>query len=195
MMKRDEKKAANRQKIVDAAYDLMLTNGFQKTSVREVSQASGISLVTMYKYFKNKDELVHAVILKMLAQGIGHSKRVFENDDLDFMEKFRVYTADYAKERAKVSESVLKEVSEITRDSPDIQAKIHQWRDAFGRQLIVYGRKSGAIQTTVSDQAIEFFANMFTEYIVSSIPEQANDEIIVQLEELFLYGLAGKQQK
>ena len=194
-MKRDEKKAANRQKIVDATYDLMLTNGFQKTSVREVSQASGISLVTMYKYFKNKDELVHAVILKMLAQGIGHSKRVFENDDLDFMEKFRVYTADYAKEMAKVSESVLKEVSEITRDSPDIQAKIHQWRDDFGRQLIAYGRKSGAIQTTVSDQAIEFFANMFTEYIVSSIPEQANDEIIVQLEELFLYGLAGKQQK
>lgn len=194
-MKRDEKKAANRQKIVDAAYELMLANGFQKTSVREVSQASGISLVTMYKYFENKDQLVHAVILKMLHQGIGRSKRVFDDDGLDFMEKFRVYTADFAKERAKVSAPVLGEISEIIRQSSDIQTKMHEWQDEFGKQLIAYGRESGAIKTTVSDQAIEFFASMFSQYIVSLTPSEVEAEIIPQLEELFLYGLAGKQKK
>ncbi|WP_421016855.1 TetR/AcrR family transcriptional regulator [Furfurilactobacillus rossiae] len=77
-MKRNEKKAVNRNKIIAAAYSLMLHNGFQKTSVRDVSRESGISLVTMYKYFPSKDELVHAVILQMVRESIVHSQDVLE---------------------------------------------------------------------------------------------------------------------
>ncbi|MGN1292982.1 MAG: TetR/AcrR family transcriptional regulator, partial [Levilactobacillus brevis] len=50
-MKRETKKKINRQKLVDAAFELMSTQGIQETSVKAVSEAAGISFVTMYKYF------------------------------------------------------------------------------------------------------------------------------------------------
>ncbi|MYV17180.1 TetR/AcrR family transcriptional regulator [Furfurilactobacillus milii] len=193
-MKRNEKKAVNRNKIIVAAYSLMLHNGFQKTSVRDVSRESGISLVTMYKYFPSKDELVHAVILQMVRESIVHSQDVLEDDSLDFIEKFRQYTADSAKLRANISQAELDEISKIINSSSEIQEKIQKWQDDLGEKLINYGRKTGEIRTSVSDEAIKTFAIMLSQYVTNAPSGTMNEELISQLESLFLFGLAGDRK-
>ncbi|MCT3599111.1 TetR/AcrR family transcriptional regulator, partial [Levilactobacillus brevis] len=67
-MKRETKKKINRQKLVDAAFELMSTQGIQETSVKAVSEAAGISFVTMYKYFPTKDDLVMAVVQRLFEK-------------------------------------------------------------------------------------------------------------------------------
>ncbi len=193
-MKRNEKKVVNRNKIIVAAYSLMLHNGFQKTSVRDVSRESGISLVTMYKYFPSKDELVHAVILQMVRESIVHSQDVLEDDSLDFIEKFRQYTADSAKLRANISQAELDEISKIINSSSEIQEKIQKWQDDLGKKLINYGRKTGEIRTSVSDEAIKTFAIMLSQYVTNAPSGTMNEELISQLESLFLFGLAGDRK-
>ncbi|WP_373308014.1 TetR/AcrR family transcriptional regulator [Amycolatopsis oliviviridis] len=67
-----------RDAIVDAAAELMYVNGVAATSVDKVLAASGAGKSQMYHYFKNKDELVGAVIDRCLELILGNQPTIFE---------------------------------------------------------------------------------------------------------------------
>lgn len=50
-----------RTKILDAARELFLTVGFEKTSIRSIAELIEYSPSTIYLYFKDKDELLFAL--------------------------------------------------------------------------------------------------------------------------------------
>ncbi|MBD3671802.1 MAG: TetR/AcrR family transcriptional regulator [Gammaproteobacteria bacterium] len=52
----------NREKIIDAAMQLFYEHGFNQTSFKDVSEATGIPKGNFYYYFKSKDDLLKAVI-------------------------------------------------------------------------------------------------------------------------------------
>ncbi len=66
-----------RDAIVDAAAELMYVHGVAGTSVDKVLAASGAGKSQMYHYFKNKDQLVEAVIDRYLAQILGNQLAIF----------------------------------------------------------------------------------------------------------------------
>ncbi|HET6287725.1 MAG TPA: TetR/AcrR family transcriptional regulator [Amycolatopsis sp.] len=70
-----------RDAIVDAAAELMYVNGVAGTSVDKVLAASGAGKSQMYHYFKNKDELVEAVIARFLEKILGNQPTIFELED------------------------------------------------------------------------------------------------------------------
>lgn len=53
-----------RVSIVDAAEHLARRRGPDKLRVDEVAQTAGVSRATIYRYFANKDELLHGVLLR-----------------------------------------------------------------------------------------------------------------------------------
>jgi TetR/AcrR family transcriptional regulator, transcriptional repressor for nem operon len=67
-----------RDAIVDAAAQLMYVDGVAGTSVDKVLAASGAGKSQMYHYFKNKDQLVEAVIDRYLEQILANQPAVFE---------------------------------------------------------------------------------------------------------------------
>ncbi|WP_409495280.1 TetR/AcrR family transcriptional regulator [Amycolatopsis sp. cmx-11-12] len=70
-----------RDAIVDAAAELMYVNGVAGTSVDKVLAASGAGKSQMYHYFKNKDQLVEAVIARFLENILGNQPTIFELRD------------------------------------------------------------------------------------------------------------------
>ncbi len=54
-------KDALRRQILDAARDLLSTKGFAKFSMRNIAERIEYSPTTIYLYFKNQEELVHAL--------------------------------------------------------------------------------------------------------------------------------------
>ncbi|WP_425341978.1 TetR/AcrR family transcriptional regulator [Amycolatopsis coloradensis] len=70
-----------RDAIVDAAAELMYVNGVAGTSVDKVLAASGAGKSQMYHYFKNKDQLVEAVIARFLEKILGNQPTIFELHD------------------------------------------------------------------------------------------------------------------
>ncbi len=66
-----------RDAIVDAAADLMYVHGVAGTSVDKVLAASGAGKSQMYHYFKNKDQLVEAVIKRYLEAILGNQPTIF----------------------------------------------------------------------------------------------------------------------
>ncbi len=66
-----------RDAIVDAAATLMYVHGVAGTSVDKVLAASGAGKSQMYHYFKNKDQLVEAVIERYLAQILANQPAIY----------------------------------------------------------------------------------------------------------------------
>ncbi|MEV7093659.1 TetR/AcrR family transcriptional regulator [Amycolatopsis sp. NPDC051045] len=67
-----------RDAIVDAAAELMYVDGVAGTSLDKVLAASGAGKSQMYHYFKNKNQLVEAVIDRYLEQILGNQPAIFE---------------------------------------------------------------------------------------------------------------------
>lgn len=54
-----------REKILEKSNELFLNLGFKSVTMDEIASSLGVSKKTIYKYFKNKTELVDAVTLHM----------------------------------------------------------------------------------------------------------------------------------
>lgn len=83
-MKREELKEQNRTQIIEAAKRLFLAQGIQKTSVRQISQESGISYVTMYKYFADKEALVQEVLTGLIDTSFADAQATIKNSSQPF---------------------------------------------------------------------------------------------------------------
>ncbi|HEX8989883.1 MAG TPA: TetR/AcrR family transcriptional regulator [Rhodocyclaceae bacterium] len=69
MRKTDQK----RQHILDTAYEIFRRNGFEKTTMSEITAAAGGSKATLYNYFPSKEELFLACMVDItdhLLEGI-----------------------------------------------------------------------------------------------------------------------------
>ena len=70
-IKRDE----IQRRIVDAAYESFWRAGFTRTSVDSVAERAGVTKRTIYSYFRSKDDLLAAVLLRygeLAAQRLKH---------------------------------------------------------------------------------------------------------------------------
>lgn len=63
-----------RRQIVDAAVDLFIEKGFHKTTTRQIAQAAGFSIGTLYEYVASKEDVLYLVceaIHDQVEKGIG----------------------------------------------------------------------------------------------------------------------------
>ncbi|MDV7719810.1 TetR family transcriptional regulator [Pediococcus ethanolidurans] len=189
-MKRDLKKELNRKLIVDAAYKLMTKKGIQKTSIKEVSELSGISFVTMYKYFKNKEELADAVALLFFKENAQELQKIADDDTTDFLTKFQEFSLKPKQIQQKLDSEISDEFLQKVNRSKAVQAYAKKWNQQFWQSMIKSGRAAGVINSDVADDVIGLFAGMFTQYVSTHVDDP---KLMPQFERLFLYGIAGNQ--
>ena len=60
--------AARRDQIIDAATTRFAANGFQATGMADVIAASGLSAGAVYRYFRSKDELIAAIVERVVGE-------------------------------------------------------------------------------------------------------------------------------
>ncbi len=60
--------AARRDQILDAATARFAANGFQATGMADVIAASGLSAGAVYRYFRSKDELIAAIVERVVGE-------------------------------------------------------------------------------------------------------------------------------
>jgi AcrR family transcriptional regulator len=58
------KKAETRRRIVDAAYESFWRSGFTRTSIDGIAERAEVTKRTIYVYFRSKDDLLAAVLLR-----------------------------------------------------------------------------------------------------------------------------------
>lgn len=75
-----QRRTKKREQALEAAFDLFKRHGMKRVTMTEVAEAAGISKVTLYKYFANKEDLARAVIERISDQVV---RRVDEIDGMD----------------------------------------------------------------------------------------------------------------
>jgi AcrR family transcriptional regulator len=67
---------ARRDQIIDAATARFAANGFQATGMADVIAATGLSAGAVYRYFRSKDELIAAIVDRVLGQAAGRFEQL-----------------------------------------------------------------------------------------------------------------------
>ena len=61
MAAKNQKSENTRERIIDSARALFAENGYQKTTVVDISSRAGVSEAALYEYFKGKEELLQTI--------------------------------------------------------------------------------------------------------------------------------------
>lgn len=188
----ERRKELKKNNILEAALKLFMEYGVQKVSVAEIANKANVSQVTIYNYFESKDNLIHLVFRFYVDQIWDEMKSLFISD-IPYDEKIKQLISiknvptmnhafyqdllnDYATGQSYVEEVYLKE----------------------GLPLLISfvndGKKQGYISSTLSNEAILFYLQMFQEYMRKPEVAQTLLPISEDLTKLFFYGITGQKQ-
>lgn len=77
-----------RNEIMDAAHMLFLTKGYNKTTIIDILTEVGIAKGTFYYYFKSKEEIMDAIIMRIVDADVARAKRIAGDAKLPVIKKF-----------------------------------------------------------------------------------------------------------
>src|SRR5262245_19425512 len=111
-----EHRAAQRQRILDAARRCFMREGFHPTSMQDILAEAGISAGGVYVYFKSKDEIVAAIALDTLAFFTAALERLLATDQLPPL--------------AAALCGLLRTLREHDQEQPTFQVAVQGWGEA-----------------------------------------------------------------
>ena len=87
--RKEREKNQLRAKIMDATAEILIREGYEKTTIRKVAQAIEYSPRTVYLYFKDKDSLLMEIIEEGFAATL--TKKKFIKDQLDYSQPEQIF--------------------------------------------------------------------------------------------------------
>jgi AcrR family transcriptional regulator len=134
---RREQAARTRQRILDAAGDLFVSQGYGATSIRQIAEVAGVAQDTVYAAFGNKGRLLTALLDLRLVPGgepIGDRPVVqamrLESDPRRLL---HLFAQDYATLAARV-----RPVSEVLRTAKAVDPEMAAVRDEIENYRFEY---------------------------------------------------------
>ncbi len=82
---------ARQTEILDTAQMLFYTKGYDKTAVRDIIDEIGIAKGTFYHHFNSKEELLDALIVRLLDQSLLILEPILADDQLTALEKLHCF--------------------------------------------------------------------------------------------------------
>ncbi|MGY1802252.1 TetR/AcrR family transcriptional regulator [Blastococcus sp. SYSU D00922] len=76
----EEHRLARREQILDAATATFAAEGFQATGMAELIAASGLSAGAVYRYFAGKDQIIEAIVDRVLDEVAGRIEHLFAEE-------------------------------------------------------------------------------------------------------------------
>jgi len=165
-MKSNEKK----QQIIDAAIKVISNQGIEKTSVREIAAAAGLTTGAIYYHYKNKEELFQDVV----------------NESIHFSHKISEKYTNKAIPRENLLNIIVSEVSK--RLEKDNEQKLHialmsdiiAKKDAINQQYIDNYKQIIKNTGDLFAPAFGIENNEEFKYLISSILIAALDGMAIQ---------------
>jgi TetR/AcrR family transcriptional regulator, transcriptional repressor for nem operon len=138
-----------RQRIVDAAADLIFRQGVANTTIEDVRAAADVSSSQLYHYFDDKPALVRAVV-DYQADTIVGGQQTFDLSSLDGLRAWRDWVIEHQRElNCRGGCPIGSLGSELAETDPDARAHVSEgfkrWEAAIGsglREMHARGRLS-----------------------------------------------------
>lgn len=89
-----------RNEILDTAERLFYTKGYMKTTINDILKEIQIAKGTFYYYFKSKEEVMHAIIHRIVDRDVEVAKQIAQDTSLGVHEKLLKILLSQGKEAA-----------------------------------------------------------------------------------------------
>lgn len=190
----ERRREQKKKNILDAALALFMKQDVHKVSVAEIAEKAKVSQVTIYNYFESKDNLVKQVI-KYYVDQVWEEQKELLDSDLSFKEKVKKIIFEKSDIASEIGESFFKEFMSDYSTGKSYVEEIYI-KEALPRmiQLFEDGKKQGAIDPSISNEAILVYLQMFKEYIQKEDVGKQLLPLTEDLTKLFFYGIAGKKE-
>ncbi|PED05696.1 TetR/AcrR family transcriptional regulator [Bacillus pseudomycoides] len=76
-----------RNEILDIAEKLFISKGYTKTTVNDILREIGIAKGTFYHYFKSKEEVMDAIIMRIVTTDVAAAKKIASNPQIPVVDK------------------------------------------------------------------------------------------------------------
>jgi AcrR family transcriptional regulator len=183
-----------RREITVAAVDLILTQGFNETSMREIANAAGIGKSTLYDYFTNKDEIILFMVEDPLADLMDRARAIIQGDG-SVAERLRGVMQMHLGFLLEKKAFYLKLSLEIQRlrleSQQNYQAKRYAYQDLI-QALIEEGIQRGSFRPVNPAMAMKILISMMTPIVFTTRPTGTPEEMLTDGLNLFFDGLTAK---
>ncbi len=136
-----------RTEILDTAQHLFYTKGYENTTIQNIIDAIGIAKGTFYHHFNSKEELLNALIARLMDQSLTILEPILADEQLTALEKLH---------------SFFDKVSNLKMDN-----------EALIRTLlpIWYGDSNVIMREKIKENSLELYAPLYDQIVHQGIEE------------------------
>lgn len=186
------------QKLVETARDLFFRYGIKRVSIEEICRESGISKMTFYKHFKNKDAITIQIVEELYQDALNKINKIL-SQNIPFDEKIRqvaIFKVKIAKEYSNEF------INDLLQDKDSecgkyLTKKRLEWNE-LTKKIYTGAQKRGEIRPDIKIEFIMFIFDCFREIILDEkirdlYPDKS--QIINEMFNLLFYGIINRDKK
>lgn len=185
------------QAILKAAKTLFWKYGVKRVSVEEVSKEAGVSKMTFYRHFKNKNEVIMQIMKDLFEFGLQEYRAVMKQD-IPFAQKVEQIILMKFENTQDVSQEFLTEMYINGNDS--MKKMIAEYTSTtlteFKKDMIVAQQK-GWIRKDIKIELIMKMRDMMSGVMADDAfmsMYQTPQEAIVEVTRFFFYGMMNSEE-
>ncbi|MDY8136028.1 TetR/AcrR family transcriptional regulator [Aquimarina sp. 2201CG5-10] len=151
MRVKDETK---RLAIIDHTLAIVFEKGFAGIKMADLAKRIGISVSTLYVYYKNKEDLIVSIATELIEQGSKRSSKSITND-LPFKLKLKtmwLYWIDFSVNHNKEMSFIMQ-----VKQSPyydKVPEGVKETKNRLGKELLELGKSEGLIKN-INNEILE----------------------------------------
>ena len=183
--KRTIKKKEN---IKNASIELFSARGIRKVSMNEIAEKAQVSKVSIYNYFKSKDDLIRYVVKSISSEIIEDSKKIIESE-LSFTEKIKKIIIHKNQGLTLLKGEYFNELLSLDNDLKDYYENEFK-KDVIELmiQFIEQGKSSGYIDINIKTSTVLSYIDIFQKGIESDKTNITSRDDFQDLIDLFFFG-------
>ncbi|MFP6681090.1 MAG: TetR/AcrR family transcriptional regulator [Gammaproteobacteria bacterium] len=159
-----------REAILTAAQTRLLRFGYHKTTMVEIANEAGMSAANLYRYFKNKQDIVAECANRCIDDRLQSLRAIVRDSNLSPTEKLLTYAAELVADSHALtgSDSMIGElVDTITRERRDLLRSKHMIHYSLINEILVAGNTSGEFAVDDIDTCAR---NIFSAFALFDVP-------------------------
>jgi AcrR family transcriptional regulator len=172
--------------------------GLKRVTVEELCHEAGVSKMTFYKYFSNKNELVLEILRRMFDENMEKFKD-FMDADIPFEEKMKIQIQFKLEGTNDISEEFIKDV--YGDSESEIQRYWHSRADEMIGEVVEYYRSAqekGWLRRDLKIEFIIYIINKFFDFVKDDqliAQYKTMQDLIMEINKFFLYGILPHPQE
>jgi AcrR family transcriptional regulator len=189
---KDPNTSASFQALLQTARALFWKHGIRRVTVTEICREAGLSKMTFYRCFKNKEDLAVQVIDDIMTQS-QKTYRSIMDQQISFPEKIRQVLELKQKGSTDISEEFIRDIYQY--DESGLQDHFEQHRRsslAEFMQDLKNAQQKGWIRKNIKPEFILFMLENLTGWVTDDRLQSMypnTQDIIMELTNFFFYGI------